>query len=96
MNRSAYLCPHFELPNDVLLMDAHESHFCGQVHGEVPAVRYTDAATQFPAGALLSALLCEPGVTLARKRHVPLERTLQLVYWVRREKAGNHYLSVWE
>jgi hypothetical protein len=53
MAESAYLNPRFELPNDALLMGAHEPHFCGRVHDEVPAVRYIDAATRFLAGALL-------------------------------------------
>ena len=71
-NGCADLWPRLEPPNDAFLMDAHEPHFCDQVHDEVPAVRCTDATTQFLAGALLSMLLYEPRVMLARKWHMLL------------------------
>jgi hypothetical protein len=96
MDQIVYLCPRFDHPNNALLLDTHEPQLYEPVHGELPAAQYTDAATRFPAGVLLSALLCEPRVTLAKKKHVLPERPPPLLCQFRREKAENHHLSAWE
>jgi len=92
----AGLRPRFELPSNACLMDAHESHFCGQVQSEVPAVRCTDATMQFLAGALPSVLLYEPRVMLARKWHVLLASPPQSIDYIRRKEVENRHSVVWE